>query len=57
MRLTWEDGSSVELYFVAKGEAKSQVAIQHNKLATKADATRLKGYWAERLSALAELLR
>ena len=56
LRLTWEDGSSVELYFAAKGEAKSQVAIQHKKLVTKADATRVKEYWGARLSTLAELL-
>jgi len=54
MRLTWEDGTSVELYFAAKGPAKSQVAIQHRKLATKADSARMKTFWAERLGALGQ---
>jgi hypothetical protein len=56
MRITWDDGTSVELYFVAKGEAKSQVAVQHGKLVSKADAEARKAYWGERLGALAELL-
>jgi len=56
VRLTWEDGTSVELYFTAKGEERSQVAIQHRKLPSKVEATRLKQYWAERLAALGELL-
>lgn len=56
MRVTLEDGSSVELYFNAKGSDKSHVALQHTKLATKADATRAKTYWGERLDELAKLL-
>ena len=39
MRITWEDGTSVEAYFTAKGTKKSQVAIQHRKLAKKADVS------------------
>ena len=56
LRLTWENGTSVELYFVAKGPAKSQLAVQHRKLATKADSERMKRFWAERLGALAQSL-
>jgi hypothetical protein len=56
LRLTWEDGSSVELYFTAKGESRSQVAIQHRKLQSKAEAARLKQYWGERLEALGAFL-
>ncbi len=56
MRVTWEDGTSVELYFAAKGEAKSQVAVQHRKLAAKADVDRMKRFWGERLEALAGVL-
>lgn len=41
---------------MAKGAAKSQVAIQHEKLADGAAATRMKAYWNERLDALAEAL-
>jgi hypothetical protein len=56
MRITWPDGTSVEAYFTAKGSEKSQVAIQHRKLAARADAEGAKAYWEERLQALAGLL-
>jgi uncharacterized protein YndB with AHSA1/START domain len=56
MRVTWPDGTSVELYFVAKGAAKSQVAVQHGKLPDRASVDRMKTYWAERLAALAEVV-
>jgi uncharacterized protein YndB with AHSA1/START domain len=57
MRITWPDGTSVELWFVAKGEAKSTVQVQHTKLAGREEAERRKAYWAERLHALAGLLQ
>jgi hypothetical protein len=56
VRLTWDDGTSVEIYLVPKGSAKTQVAIQHTKLAGKDDIARRKAYWNERLSALATLV-
>ena len=56
MRITWPDRTSVAVGFLAKGRAKSQVAIQHEKLPDKAAAMRLKAYWSERLDALGELL-
>ena len=56
MRITWPDGTSVELWFTRKGAAKAQVQIQHRKLADHATASRLKEYWAERLAALGEVL-
>jgi hypothetical protein len=56
LRVTWEDGTSVELYFAAKGPEKSQVAIQHRKLGTKAQAEKAKSYWGDRLEELAKVL-
>lgn len=56
IRLTWEDGTSVELHFTSKGRTKSSVAIQHRKLPTRQDSTRMKTYWGQRLDALAHLL-
>jgi hypothetical protein len=56
MRVTWPDATSVELYFVGKGSAKSQVVVQHRKLADKPSADRMKAYWAERLGALEAIL-
>ena len=56
IRLTWNDGTNVQLYFTAKGEHKSQVAVQHRKLATQDDIATTKQVWGERLAALGELL-
>jgi uncharacterized protein YndB with AHSA1/START domain len=56
MRITWPDRTSVAVGFASRGDAKSQVAVQHGKLADRAAATRMKHYWAERLDALKEVL-
>lgn len=52
LRVTWPDGTSVELYFVAKGPSKSQVAVQHRGLADRAAVERAKAWWSERLEML-----
>jgi hypothetical protein len=56
MRVTWPDGTSVELYFVGKGSAKSQLVVQHRKLVDKPSADQMKAYWTERLGALEAIL-
>jgi hypothetical protein len=56
MRVTWPDGTSVEWYFVPKGAAKSQVAVQHVKLADREAAERMKAWWGDRLNALERML-
>ena len=56
MRVTWADGTSVELYFTAKASDKSQVALQHTKLTSQSDATQAKNYWSERLDELKKIL-
>lgn len=56
MRITWEDGTSVEVYFTKKSDSKSQVAIQHRKLPSKKVAIKMKELWTERLKALVTLL-
>ncbi len=55
LRVTWEDGTSVEFYFTAKDRAKSVVALQHRKLKSKTEAEKSKAYWGERLAGLAKL--
>lgn len=56
MRLRWtSDDSRVDLYFTAKGEHKSQVSVQHSKLADAEQAEKLKVFWREALEALREL--
>jgi uncharacterized protein YndB with AHSA1/START domain len=57
LRLLWEDGTTVQMWFVAKGDAKSTVAVQHGRLPSKAAVEDRKRFWAERLDALGELLR
>jgi hypothetical protein len=57
MRLSWDDGTVVSLYFTAKGAGKSQVAVQHLKVPSRARATELKAFWGERLAALAQVVR
>lgn len=57
MRLRWEDGSPIDVGFMAKGDAKSQVALEHRKLASKAEADRMRAFWTERLNALAAMLK
>lgn len=56
MRVAWADGTAVDLYFVGKGAAKSQLAVQHRKLPDKEAAERMKAWWGERMAALATLL-
>jgi hypothetical protein len=56
MRFTWPDRTPVAVGFASRGAAKSQVAVQHGKLANRAAATRMKQFWAERLDALEEVL-
>lgn len=56
MRITWPDRTSLEVGFMAKGNGKSQVALQHTKLPAKAAAIQMKEYWAERLADLATVL-
>ncbi|HXG59596.1 MAG TPA: hypothetical protein VNL91_11285 [Thermoanaerobaculia bacterium] len=55
MRIGWEDGTTVSLWFTDKG-TKSQVAVQHLNLSSKEDAERMKEFWSEKLGALAAVL-
>jgi hypothetical protein len=52
IRITWDHGSGVDVGFYAKGEAKSQVAIQHSKLPDAETAARLKAFWSAALDRL-----
>jgi len=56
MRITWTDGTLVQVSFTATGKSKSTVGVEHAKLPDKEAATRMKAFWAERLGALAVLL-
>jgi hypothetical protein len=52
MRITWNDGSAVDLWFTGKGAAKSQVQVTQRKLPDRAAAENAKAFWAEKLDTL-----
>ena len=57
MRITWEqDGSSVNVYFWDKGPGKSQVQVEHEKLASPGDVAAKKELWKEAFGRLAAQL-
>jgi len=57
MRITWTDGqTSLAVNFYSRGSGKSQVAVQHAKLADANAAERMKAYRAEALERLKKTL-
>lgn len=56
-RYDWSDGSTrVNVGFVAKGEAKSTVALAHERLPDADAASRMKAYWRERIAVLKDVI-
>ncbi|MCW2912715.1 MAG: hypothetical protein JWN52_783 [Actinomycetia bacterium] len=56
-RADWQDGSTrIAVGFIAKGDAKAQVALVHEKLTDADTAAQMKAFWRERLTALKTLL-
>ena len=47
--------TSVEVLFYAKGLSKTQVAVQHSKLADTKEAERKKVYWEQQLVQLSKV--
>jgi uncharacterized protein YndB with AHSA1/START domain len=56
LRITWRDGSNLDVNLYAKGEEKSQVAIQHSKLPDAEAAALLKAFWGSALGRLEAFL-
>ena len=56
LRITWGDGTIIEVGLFAKGAAKTQIAVQHGNLATARAAAAQKEFWGEALDRLAQLL-
>lgn len=57
LRGGWDDsGSRVVFDFTSKGDAKSQVAMLHERLPDPGTAAEMKAFWRARLAALEELL-
>jgi hypothetical protein len=56
-RFDWGDGTTrVSVTFVAKGEAKSTAALQHERLADAEEADRMKAFWRDRVATLKEVV-
>ncbi|HWM09046.1 MAG TPA: DUF4287 domain-containing protein [Solirubrobacteraceae bacterium] len=56
-RYDWGDGSTrVLVTFTAKGDAKSTVAVSHERLPDGEAADRIRAYWRERLAVLKNVL-
>lgn len=55
-RADWEDGTRVAAGFTAKGAARAQIALAHERLRDAAEAARMKAHWSDRLAALKRLL-
>jgi uncharacterized protein YndB with AHSA1/START domain len=57
MRITWIEGkTNVDVGFFSKGKDKSQVAVQHDKLADAKAVARMKKFWSKALLTLQETL-
>jgi uncharacterized protein YndB with AHSA1/START domain len=56
LRLTWQDDTIVAVGFQAKGRAKSTVAVEHQKLPTRAAADAVKQAWSDYFDRLTRLL-
>lgn len=57
MRIAWTDGTnSVGVNFYSRPGGKSNVQVEHNKLASASAAAKMKAYWSQRLDALRDML-
>ena len=56
MRIAWEDGTHAQLAFTSKGNAKSVVSVQHEKLPDRSSANAMKTAWSEHLDRLHQTL-
>ena len=56
VRITWDDGTSVEVWLTAKGPGRSSAQVAHRKLPSRESVILTKAFWTERLDALETLL-
>lgn len=57
LRITWGDGSNVDVNLYSKGDAKSQMSIEHSKLPGADAVAESKGYWKQALDRLQTVLQ
>jgi uncharacterized protein YndB with AHSA1/START domain len=57
LRIKWlENSSPVNVDFYPKGDGKTQISINHDKLDNQEDVTRLKDFWKKALEQLNQIL-
>jgi len=56
LRIVWEDGSTLGVAFIPKGNGKCQVVAQHGKLKDAKAGTKMKKYWSDALERLKEAI-
>ena len=56
IHITWTGKSSVEARFYARGQARSQVTVQHSKLPSADEGEKMKAYWSSALDRLRRVL-
>ena len=56
LRVTWDDGTNLDVQFFPKGKGKCQVAIEHARLKNAKMAEAMKAYWGKHLDELKALL-
>lgn len=56
MRITWSDGTHVDVCFYEKGAVKSQSTVQRSKLGNSAQVERMKSPWKAALERLSVAL-
>jgi len=56
LRISWGDGTNVDVGLVSKGESKSQIAVEHAKLPDAEAVARAKEYWKQALDRLQQAL-
>lgn len=57
LRCDWlTDDSRIEVHFNSKGEAKTQMVVQHERLLSEGDVEVMRNFWKERLEKMVESL-
>lgn len=57
LRFIWNDKSKVDVDFYSVEDTRCRVAVSHGKLPDAETAAKMKEFWKQRLSALADLLK
>jgi uncharacterized protein YndB with AHSA1/START domain len=56
LRITWPDGTDLQVLFYAKGSGKSMVTLDHGRLEDAAAVERRRAFWRDHLARLKALL-